>query len=216
MQTLAEQIGTKNEELQGMVPAEKLNQFSEYQKRMEKEGLSRNAVKVGDTIPLGAELTNVNGNKERIFDIIDSPTVITFYRGSWCPYCNVELKAYQDILTQIKEKGAKLIAVSPELPDSSLSFKEKMELEFGVYSDVNNELAKKLGLVFKLDDKINALQKEFGMDIAVSNGNTTGELPFAATFVVDKKGNITYAFVDENYTRRAEPSDVLKELDKLV
>jgi len=215
MQTLTEQINQRIEEIQDMVPAEKFDQFIEYIGRMKEENLAKTAIKTGAIIPPNAELTNVTGEVENIYDIIDSPTIITFYRGSWCPYCNLELKAYQNILPQIKEKGAKLIAISPELPDNSLTFKEKLELEFGVYSDVNNEFAKKLGLVFVLEDKIKALQKELGMDVDALNGNTSGELPFAATLIVDKTGKVTYTFVDENYTKRAEPSEILKELDKL-
>jgi len=215
MQTLTEQINQRIEEIQDMVPAEKFDQFIEYIGRMKEENLAKTAIKTGAIIPPNAELTNVTGEVENIYDIIDSPTIITFYRGSWCPYCNLELKAYQNILPQIKEKGAKLIAISPELPDNSLTFKEKLELEFGVYSDVNNEFAKKLGLVFVLEDKIKALQKELGMDVDALNGNTSGELPFAATLIVDKTGKVTYTFVDENYTKRAEPSEILKELHKL-
>ncbi len=216
MRTLEKQIEQKNEELLEIVPTEKFNQFGAYISELVSQNLAQNSIKAGDVIPTCATLTNINGKDETLGEILSAPTVITFYRGSWCPYCNLELRAYQNILPQIKQKGAKLVAISPELPDGSLTHKEQLELEFDVYSDVNNEFARKLGLVFKLDDKIKALQKELGMDVDATNGNTTGELPFAATFVVDKCGKITYAFVDENYTKRAEPADILAELDKIV
>lgn len=216
MQTLKEQIENRIKELKSMVPEGTIEQFFEYIDSMKDGELAKDAIKVGDTLPLDTSLINVSGGKENISDIVDAPTVITFYRGSWCPYCNLELKAYQNILPEIKAKGAKLIAISPELADSSLSFKEKNELEFGVYSDINNVFAKKLGLVFKLEDKINDLQKSLGFDVDATNGNTSGELPFGATIVVDKNGKVTYAFVDENFTLRAEPRDILKELDKLI
>lgn len=214
MTTLKEQIESRIEELKQMVPMEKLEQFFKYIESMKEAGLAKGAIKVGEKLP-NDFLVNVSEAKESVDDIIDSPTIITFYRGSWCPYCNLELKAYQNILPQIKENGGKLIAISPELPDSSLSFKEKMELEFGVYSDLNNEFARKLGLVFRVEDHINELQKEFGMDIEKFNGDSSQELPFGATIVVDKQGIVSYIFVDENYTNRAEPNEVLAELNKL-
>ncbi len=216
MKTLKQQISEKNEELLEIVPVEKFSKFGDYIDQIVSQKLAQNSIKAGDVIPTCATLTNIHGQKESLAEILSTPTVITFYRGSWCPYCNLELRAYQNILPQIKEKGAKLIAISPELPDGSLTFKEQLELEFGVFSDVNNEFAKKLGLVFTLDDSIKALQKELGMDVDATNGNSTGELPFAATLVVDVCGKVTYSFVDENYTNRAEPTTILSELEKIT
>lgn len=215
MQTLKEQIDSRIEELKQIVPKEKLEIFFKYIESMKNDHLAKDAIKVGEKLPEQLLISATN-EKENLSDIIDSPTIITFYRGTWCPYCNLVLKAYQDILPQIKNKGGNLIVISPELPDSSLSFKEKMQLEFGVYSDINNDFARKLGLVFKVEEHIHTLQKELGMDIEKFNGSSSLELPFPATIVVDKNAVVSYVFVDENYTNRAEPIEVLKELEKLT
>jgi len=214
MTTLKEQIGKLQEEFMTQLPKETLDTLFKALDDMAAANLTQNAIGNNQVLPSG-ELLNLEGKAQSLEDIIDTPTVISFYRGSWCPYCNLELKALQDILPQIKEKGASLIAISPEKPDSSLSFKEKLELDFDVFTDTNNNYARELGLVFKLEDHIDKLYKEFGFDLEKFNDLTSQELPFPATIIVDKTGKITYSFVSENYTLRTEPSEILSELDKL-
>ncbi|NQY93134.1 MAG: AhpC/TSA family protein [Campylobacteraceae bacterium] len=214
MTTLKEQIGKLQEEFMSQLPKETLDTLFKALDDMTAANLTKNAIGNNQVLPSG-ELINLDGKAQSIEDIIDTPTVISFYRGSWCPYCNLELKALQDILPQIKEKGAKLIAISPEKPDSSLSFKEKLELDFDVFTDTNNNYARDLGLVFKLEDHIDKLYKEFGFDLEKFNEVTSQELPFPATIIVDKTGKIVYSFISENYTLRTEPSEILSELDKI-
>ncbi len=214
MTTLKEQIGKLQEEFMAQLPKETLDTLFKALDDMAAANLTQNAIGNNQVLPSG-ELLNLEGKAQNLEDIIDTPTVISFYRGSWCPYCNLELKALQDILPQIKEKGAKLIAISPEKPDSSLSFKEKLELDFDVFTDTNNNYARELGLVFKLEDHIDKLYKEFGFDLEKFNDITSQELPFPATIIVDKTGKIIYSFVSENYTLRTEPSEILSELDKI-
>jgi len=214
MTTLKEQIGKLQEEFMAQMPKEVLDTLLKALDDMAAANLTKNAIGNNQVLPNGSVL-NLDGQAQKIEDIIDTPTVISFYRGSWCPYCNLELKALQDILPQIKEKGAKLIAISPEQPDSSLSFKEKLDLEFDVFTDSNNNYARDLGLVFKLEDHIDKIYKEFGFDLEKFNDITSQELPFPATIIVDKTGKIIYSFVSENYTLRTEPSEILSELDKI-
>ena len=106
-----------------------------------------------------------------------------------------------------------LVAISPEQPDTSLSTKEKNEISFEVLSDVGNKIANQFGLVFTLDEQLQPVYKEFGIDIPKSNGDTSYTLPIAATYVIDTTGEIKYAFVDTDYRNRAEPSDVIKALE---
>ena len=120
------------------------------------------------------------------------------------------------ILQRPLSLGADLVAISPEKPDNSLSFKEKLELEFDVFTDTNNAYAKKLGLVFKLEDHIDKIYKEFGFDLENSNGTNSQELPFPATLIVDEQGKILYSFIQEDYTLRSEPQDILLELKKSI
>ena len=140
--------------------------------------------------------------------------VINFYRGGWCPYCNVELREFQKVLPEIKELGATLIAISPELPDNSLSTKEKNELDFEVLSDQGNKVAKDFGLVFEMADELKKVYDKFGLDIPKFNGDDSWEIPMPATYVIDSDGTVKFSFVDADYTVRAEPSDVIEALKK--
>jgi len=138
--------------------------------------------------------------------------VISFYRGGWCPYCNLELKALQEILPELKELGADLIAVTPETPDNSLTTSEKNELSFSVLSDVNNTYAKSLGLVFQMPENLRELYHSFNLNVDVHNGNKDYELPMPATFIVNEQREIIYSFVPEDYTERLEPEIILNFL----
>jgi len=140
---------------------------------------------------------------------------MTFYRGGWCPYCNLELKAYQDQLTNIKAENATLVAITPELPDVSLSTAEKNALEFEVLSDVNSDYARSLGLVFSLADELRPIYLSFGIEIEKHNGEGQFDLPLAATFVIAQDGTVASAFVDADYTTRQEPAEVVAALKTL-
>ena len=178
--------------------------------------ISAEAFKVGDTFP-SFELPNVKSEEVSLNNIKgEKATVISFYRGGWCPYCNLELQALQQALPEFKNLGANLVAISPETPDSSLTTEEKNELTFEVLSDIDNKLGKELGLVFKLDEELeNIYSNEFKIDLEKHNQNTTGELPMAATYVIDNDHVIQYAFVKEDYTKRAEISEIRKALENI-
>ncbi|NOR55016.1 MAG: redoxin domain-containing protein, partial [Sulfurovum sp.] len=145
----------------------------------------------------------------------DGPLVINFYRGGWCPYCNLELQAFQDVLPQIKELGAQLVAISPNLPDKSLSSIEKHALSFQVLSDVQNKVSRQFGLVYTLDEKLQPLYKQMGIDLPEFNGDESYELPLPATYVVDSKGMIKLAFAPADYTKRLDPNKVIEVLKEL-
>ena len=144
----------------------------------------------------------------------EGPVVISFYRGGWCPYCNLELKALQNILPEIEKHGGSLLAVSPELPDNSLSTQEKNELEFPVLSDTDNLVARSFGLEIDVPDLIVKLSKDlWELDLTKLNGTEKHILPVPATYVVGSDGLVKYAFVDADYTKRAEPAEILKALE---
>ena len=121
----------------------------------------------------------------------------------------------QQSLPQIKALGAHLVAISPQLPDNSLSTAEKLALEFEVLSDAGNRVAKQFGLVFKLSDSMQQIYRNFGFDLPAANGEESFELPVPATYVIDQDGIITYAFVDADYTKRLDPVIIVEELQKL-
>ncbi len=121
----------------------------------------------------------------------------------------------QQKLPEIKALGAELVAISPQLPDNSLSTAEKLTLEFAVLSDVGNKVAREFGLVFKLSDKIQEIYKNFGIDLPTANGDDSHELPIPATYVIDREGVVRYAYVDADYTNRLDPETIIAELQKL-
>jgi len=144
------------------------------------------------------------------------PMVINFYRGSWCPYCNLELRAYQAQLDRIERAGASLVAISPMLPDNSLDSVAKNQLSFPVLSDVGNKTAADFGLVFTVDTRIQAMYLErLGNDLPRLNGDASFTLPLPATYVIGDDGVIAYAYVNADYRLRAEPEEVLAALEGL-
>ena len=146
----------------------------------------------------------------------DGPLVISFYRGNWCPYCNLEMHALQQQLPQINALGAGLVAISPQVPDESLSMAEKHELAFPVLSDVDNRVARQYGLVFTVSAHLRPLYAGFGIDLPKVNGSDSFELPVPGTFVVDRNGIVRDAFVDADYKKRMEPERIIEALAGLT
>lgn len=183
---------------------------AENLKRLE---IEKNALKEGDKIP-EFQLKNATGDTIKIYDVLSQgPIIINFYRGAWCPYCNLEIAAYQEILPEITKRGAQLIAISPEVPDITMTLKEKHALEFEILSDTDNAVAKQFGLVFQLEDKLVALYKKMGIDLVKSQENENSELPIPATYVVNTDGVIKLAYLNSDYTKRLEPMDAVAALD---
>ena len=167
---------------------------------------------VGDTAPEFA-LPDATGRTVRLSDLLASgPVVLTFYRGSWCPYCNTELRSLQAALPEVEAARARLVAVSPQTPDSSLAIVDRQALTFPVLSDAGNRVAREFGLVFRVDAGVRDKYRAAGIDLAASNGDDSWELPVPATYVVAPDRTITYAFVEADYSRRAAPADVVAAL----
>lgn len=137
--------------------------------------------------------------------------ILAFYRGSWCPYCNLELKFLQDNISKIKEKKSVLVAISPQSPDHSLTMVEKNNLEFEVLTDHNNDFAKKLGIVFQLQDFVLPYYQNLGIDLSLFNKNND-TLPVPAVFVVDENGKVVYKFLDVNYMNRINVEELIQIL----
>lgn len=198
------------------IPEEALAVMRAADEELVANGVGQNALKVGDTLP-DAEFTSATGKTVKMSSLLGKgPLIINFYRGGWCPYCNFELKAYQDLLGDITALGAQLVAVTPEKPDNSLSTTEKNALTFPVLTDNENAFAKALGIAFELPKPLQELYGKFGMDLPGLNAGSGWSLPIPATFVVDGDGRIVLADVDLNYTRRLEPTDALAALKASV
>lgn len=214
--SLQSEIDARKAEFRAKASEEKLTAYAEGIEAVREEGVVSGAKQVGDTAP-DFTLPDADGESFTLSEALEAgPVVLTWYRGGWCPYCNMQLAAYQRILPRIEKHGAQLVAVSPEVPDQSLSTREKNELGFTVLSDVNLEVAEDFGLVFHLTPEVERLYGEF-FDIREYNGEdaATDELPLAATYVIAPDGVIAWAFLEADYTMRAEPTDILAALEAL-
>lgn len=172
------------------------------------------ALKVGDKAPQFT-LKNALGKKVKLSTLLKNGNVVlTWYRGGWCPYCNRALQGWQEVLAEIKAQSATFVALTPELPDYSLSTKEKHQLTFEILTDLNNEVASRYGLVFTLDENT-AVRYEKGFGLSAYNGNHLNQLPMPATYIINQKGVIVYAFVNADYTQRANTEEVIKKLKEI-
>jgi peroxiredoxin len=180
-------------------------------------GILERTARAGDAFPLATALLDQHGRPFDLGALVDAKAVIlTFYRGGWCPYCNLELRAYQHALPAIRAAGADLVAVSFELPDHALSTAEKNDLAFTVLSDVGGALASELGIRFTLSDTVRPFYEKAGHALPDRNGDGSWALPLPATFVVERGGCIRAAFVEPDYRRRVDPRAALDALAPIV
>jgi peroxiredoxin len=177
-----------------------------------RNGLAKTALQAGDRAP-AIVLGNAKGETVDVGALLkNGPVIVTFYRGGWCPYCNLELRAFQQVLPEINAAGASLVAISPEKPDDTLSTAEKNALAFDVLSDVGQKVGRAFGLVYGFSDELKSAYNGFGLDIPAKNGAEEWALPISATYVIDRGGTIVYANTDADYRDRADPADILKLL----
>ena len=164
---------------------------------------------VGDHAP-DFELPDARGGSVALREALAAgPVVLVFYRGAWCPYCNLQLRAFQAALDDIRAAGASLVAVSPQTPDNSLTLAEQAQLAFPLLSDAGNAVARSYGIVFGLEDGDRELHAGVGANLVEFNGDDSWELPAASVFVVGRDGVITFASVAGDYRWRVGPAEVL-------
>lgn len=210
---------TLNEQLQTFAATRRAARSPEANQIMDnatawlgQSGLKEHALNVGAIAP-DFSLPNAVGEQIKLSKLLESGSVVlTFYRGAWCPYCNMQLQALQKVLPEIKALGANLIAVSPQKPDQALSLTEKHALEFAVLSDADNKVARTYGLVFTLPAELRELYLKMNIDLPELNSSANWELPFPATYVISQDFKVQLAFVDSDYTMRLEPSQILVSL----
>jgi peroxiredoxin len=210
--TLRERIEQLTAAMAKQVPPEILATFREELRKLAHSGIERLALKVGARAP-DFSLPDAREGTVTLSSLVGrGPTVVTFYRGGWCPYCDLQLRAYQGVLNQIYDLGGELVAISPQTPDYAHADIKSKELRFPVLTDRHNEVARRYGLVFQLSEALRALQTAFGNPIPKFNGDDTWELPMPGTFVVAGDGVVRLAHVDPDWTRRLEPAAMLDAL----
>jgi len=172
-------------------------------------GAAQRALKAGDRAP-DFVLPDPEGKPVSSTELLaEGPLVLSFYRGVWCPYCNMELQALQEALPAMRDLGARLVAISPQLPANSRKALRQNALEFPILSDSHNEVAAAFGLRFSLPDYLVQLYQSLKNDLPAFNGDPGWTLPMPARYVIGRDGVIVYAEVNPDYTRRPDPSDML-------
>lgn len=175
-------------------------------------GAAQNALKAGDHLP-GFTLSDPDGKMVSSVDLLArGPLVISFYRGVWCPYCNIELQSLQDTLSQFEALGAKLVAISPQNAVNSRKSVRQNNLTFPILADPHNDVADQFGLRFEMQDYLIELYRSLKNDLPAFNGDQSWTLPMPARYVVGQDGIVLYAEVNPDYTRRPEPEDMLPAL----
>jgi peroxiredoxin len=171
---------------------------------------------VGDVAP-GFGLKDAVGNQVELADLLtEGPVVVTFYRGEWCPYCNLQLRALQEALPEITATGAALVAISPQAQDQGLTMTEKHELAFPVLGDVEQTVSEAYKVRFDVTGELEDLQVNvFQNDPAQQNANGRRSLPVPSTFIIDRDGTVKFAYVEADWRVRVEPADVVAALKTL-
>jgi peroxiredoxin len=207
---LEEQLKNLKQKINKFTPKIFKNIMNEAATNLALLEIERKALSLGDSAPAFV-LINAFGEMINSIELLKKgPLVINFYRGAWCPFCNLELAAYQDVLPEIEALGGQLVAISPELPDKSMTLSKKHKLNFQILSDSNNLIAREFGIVFTVDKKLRRLYRLMNINLSSSQGNKNNELPVPATYVIDKNGVIILSHVDTDYTSRLDPSEVIK------
>ena len=178
-------------------------------------GLVDRSLQVGDRVP-NFNLPDVNDNSFVLQTLLESgPVVISFYRGMWCPYCSLELRALEEILPAIQSLGASLVSISPQTRWSTRSTIQQQNLTHIMLSDVGNQVAKQFGIVYQITESMRQTFAEFGLSLEKFNGDGAQELPVPATFVIAQAGIVAHRFVDPDFTKRLDPIEIVTVLSKL-
>jgi peroxiredoxin len=205
---LSEQLAAKAEASAASAPAELRAAFKAGIDVVRDLGIEESAKQVGD-MAVDGELAGWDGTSVKLSDLWnEGPIVLMWYRGGWCPYCNIQLRAMQASLGEIENAGAKLVVLTPELPEKAKETADAANIEIVALHDKDSALAEQYGILFDLPEAIVPIYRD-KLKLPEYNGSDKLQLPLAATYVIDKSGKITFAFLDADYKKRAEPADVL-------
>jgi peroxiredoxin len=213
--TVSEELDELAEESKKGYPPKLLEAGRKGTEQLRASGILETALNVGGLMP-EFTLTNAFDKTVSSKELLEKGhLIIVFYRGAWCPYCNLYLRAMQKRMAKFKKYGANLLAISVEPPDKSLAVSQKNKLDFIVLSDPNLAVARKFGIVYEMPKVTNDAILGVGFDIAKYNKMEKAELPLSATYVVTDKGEVVFAFLEPNYKKRADPKEIIKVLSGL-
>src|SRR5271170_6608271 len=212
--TIAEQISHLAQTMAVQPPNEVMRAFTQEQVDLVAKGTPGGVIEVGASLP-DAELLDPHGAATTLYDALGGRvSVLVFYRGAWCPYCNIALNTYQaELVPELARRGVALVAISPQAPDGSLSTQEKNGLTFTVLSDPGNQVANAVGILTAPSDEVRAAQLELGLDLAVVNADGTTGLPMPATIILDDDHVVRWRDVHPDYSTRSEPAQILAALE---
>lgn len=209
---LSEQLGAFKAEFARIAPAGRPALYEAKIEELRRSFAGKAVVAAGDQAP-DFSLPDVCGNSVSLSGLLQKgPVVVSFYRGCWCPYCNIQLRAYEAILPQIRALGSSLAAISPQLPDGSLGTAETNALTFPVLSDVGNHAARSFGLVYSLPEELRAALRSNDKALPGINGDESWELPVPATYVIGTDRRVALAYIEVDYRKRLEPDAILAAL----
>ena len=157
--------------------------------------------------------TDQNGKEIRLKDLLKKgKVVIVFYRGEWCPYCNKELSRLQDSLQFIIDKGATLLAISPEKQENISKTVEKTKAAYSVLYDKDLKIMKAYEVEYEVPENTITRYRNAGIDIEKNNGTNGKYLPVPAVYIIDKESTVTYRFFEQDYKKRPSVKDILANL----
>ena len=214
--TLTKQLKEFRDATMNRMPQSIIQTFNDGIEEIKSNRLKENALQMGDTIP-DFSLRNINGNTIQLSDVHQSKfLILNFYRGGWCPYCNMELRAYERLKKNFEELGVNIVAISAEIPQLAAQTTQKNAITFPVLTDVDAQFMKKVGIVFQLNEKTKKDYVGFGMDFTQIHENENFELPVPAVYVINKDMEIVFVYFEADYMRRIEPEQVLSIIKNQV
>jgi len=210
--TLSEQTKKITEEFVTNKPQKVQHVLMNAFKDLMNSNIGEQALRQGD-MAVDFDLQNAQGGRTSLKELTrQGPVVLSFYRGGWCPFCNLEFKALHNILPDIQALGARLVGISPETPDHSMSTTERHQLQFEVLSDIGNQIAWQYGLVMEVHPDLHAHYLQWGFNLPEVNGDNSFVLPIPATYIIDTSGKISAAYINKDYTQRMEPDAIIQAL----
>jgi peroxiredoxin len=209
--TIADRVAQFQQGMAGHLPDDVATTFSAEQARLQANGIPVGIAAPGQAMP-DVQLLDMLGAPTTLAQVADGRSaVVVLYRGAWCPYCNLTLRAYQqELVPLLAQRGIELVAISPQKPDGSLSTKEMNELSFTVLSDPGNQVAAGLGVLTTHGEDARAAQLKLGIDLAERNADGTHGLPMPTVVIVDGTGTIRWIDVHPDYTTRTEVADIVE------